>query len=162
MPLNTILLSLCCKVDFIWTCAVQLVIAQSLQFSQISKKPAIEFRQFFCYRQESLFLFNLEKKWVHRARFCGSIAEVHITCKFISNNYNVHARWKLKFTCKYRGSNRVKMELNFCDFSDSKQDRYQLWKASFHVCEELKNYTHTAYVMHILKTARKITADRNF
>lgn len=47
MPLNTILLSLCCKVDFIWTCAVQLVIAQSLQFSQISKKPAIEFRQFF-------------------------------------------------------------------------------------------------------------------
>ena len=113
MPLNTILLSLCCKVDFIWTCAVQLVIAQSLQFSQISKKPAIEFRQFFCYRQESLFLFNLEKKWVHRARFCGSIAEVHITCKFISNNYNVHAKWKLKFTCKYRGSNRVKMELNW-------------------------------------------------
>ena len=28
--------------------------------------------------------------------------------------------------------------------------------------EELKNYTHAAYVMHILKTARKITADRNF
>lgn len=113
MPLNTILLSLCSKVDFIWTCAAQLVIAQSLQFSQISKTPAIEFCQFFSYRQESLFLFNLEKKWVHRARFCGSIAEVHITCKFISNNYNVHARWKLKFTCKYRGSNRVKMELNW-------------------------------------------------
>ena len=61
MPLNTILLSLCSKVDFIWTCAVQLVIAQSIQFSQISKKPAIEFCQFFSYRQESLFLFNLEK-----------------------------------------------------------------------------------------------------
>lgn len=111
MPLNTILLSLCSKVDFIWTCAVQLVIAQSLQFSQISKKPAREFRQFFSYRQESLFLFNLEKKWVHRARYCGSIAEVHLTCKIISNN--VHARWKLKFTCKYRGSKTVKMELNW-------------------------------------------------
>lgn len=47
MPLNAILLSLCSKVDFIWTCAAQLVIAQSLQFSQISKKPAIEFCQFF-------------------------------------------------------------------------------------------------------------------
>ena len=111
MPLNTILLSLCSKVDFIWTCAVQLVITQSLQFSQISKKPAREFRQFFSYRQESLFLFNLEKKWVHRARYCGSIAEVHLTCKFISNN--VHARWKLKFTCKYQGSKTVKMELNW-------------------------------------------------
>ena len=109
MPLNTILLSLCCKVDFIWTCAVQLVIAQSSNFQKTGHRiPSI-----FCYRQESLFLFNLEKKWVHRARFCGSIAEVHITCKFISNNYNVHARWKLKFTWKYRGSNRVKMELNW-------------------------------------------------
>ena len=111
MPLNTFLLSLCSKVDFIWTCAGQLVIAQSIQFSQISKKPAIEFCQFFSYRQELLFLFNLEKQWVHRARYCSSIAEVHITCKFIS--INVHARWKLKFTCKYRGNNTVKMELNW-------------------------------------------------
>ena len=33
MPLNTFVLSLCSKVDLICTCAVQLVIAQSLQFS---------------------------------------------------------------------------------------------------------------------------------
>lgn len=62
MPLNTILLSLCSKVDLIWTCAVQLVIAQSLQFSQISKKPAIEFCQFFFLSTGVTVLIQSRKK----------------------------------------------------------------------------------------------------
>ena len=35
------------KVDLIWTCAIRLVIAQSIQFSKIAKKLNIDLCQFF-------------------------------------------------------------------------------------------------------------------
>ena len=47
MPFYALVFTLRFKVDLIWTRAIRLVIAQSVQFSKIAKKLNIDLCQFF-------------------------------------------------------------------------------------------------------------------
>ena len=58
MPLNALVFTLRSKVELNWTRAIRQVIAQSVQFSKISKKQNIHLRQFFSHRKEVLSLLK--------------------------------------------------------------------------------------------------------
>ena len=58
MPFNALVFTLRSKVELNWTCAIQPVIAQSLQFSKIAKKLNIDLVQFFSHRKEALSLLK--------------------------------------------------------------------------------------------------------
>ena len=49
MPFYALSFTLHSKVDFIWTRAFRLVVAQSVQFSKIAKKWNIDLCEFFSY-----------------------------------------------------------------------------------------------------------------
>ena len=58
MPLNALVFTLRSKVEFNWTRAIRLVIAQSVQFSKIAKKLNIHLCQFFSHRKKALSLLK--------------------------------------------------------------------------------------------------------
>ena len=58
MPFNALVFTLRSKVELNWTRAIQPVIAQSVQFSKIAKKPNIDLCRFFSHRKEALSLLK--------------------------------------------------------------------------------------------------------
>ena len=58
MPLNALVFTLRSKVEFNWTRAIRLVIAQSVQFSKIAKKLNIHLGQFFSHPKGALSLLK--------------------------------------------------------------------------------------------------------
>ena len=58
MPFNALVLNLRSKVELNWARAGRLVIAQSVQFSEIAKKLNIDLRQFFSHRKKALSLLK--------------------------------------------------------------------------------------------------------
>ena len=56
MPFNALVFSLRSKVDLIWMHAIQLVKAESVQFSKNAKKLNTDLCQFFSLWKEALFL----------------------------------------------------------------------------------------------------------
>ena len=58
IPFNAHVFTLRYKVELNWTRAIRQVIAQSVQFSKISKKLNIHLRQFFSHRKEVLSLLK--------------------------------------------------------------------------------------------------------
>ena len=58
MPFNALVFTLRSKVELNWTCAIRHVIAQSVQFSKITKKLNIDVCQFFSHRKEALSLLK--------------------------------------------------------------------------------------------------------
>ena len=58
MPLNALVFTLRSKVELNWTRAFRPVIAQSVQFSKITKKLNIDLCQFFSHRKEALSLLK--------------------------------------------------------------------------------------------------------
>ena len=58
MPFNALVFTLRSKVELNSTRAIRHVIAQSVQFSKIAKKPNIDLCQFFSHRKEALSLLK--------------------------------------------------------------------------------------------------------
>ena len=58
MPFNALVLTLRSKVELNWTRAFRPVMAQSVQFSKITKKLNIDLCQFFSHRKEALSLLK--------------------------------------------------------------------------------------------------------
>ena len=58
MPFNALVFNLRSKVELNWTRAIRPVIAQSVQFSKISKKLNVGLCQFFSHRKEALSLLK--------------------------------------------------------------------------------------------------------
>ena len=58
MPFNALVFNLRSKVELNWTRAIRPVIAQSVQFSKITKKLNIDLCQFFSHRKEALYLLK--------------------------------------------------------------------------------------------------------
>ena len=58
MPFNAVVLTLCSKVDLIWTRTIRPVIVQSVQFSKIAKKLNIDLCQFFSHLKEAMFVLK--------------------------------------------------------------------------------------------------------
>ena len=54
IPFNVPVFNLRSKVELNWTRAIRPVIAQSVQFSKISKRLNIDFCQFFSHRKEAM------------------------------------------------------------------------------------------------------------
>ena len=58
MPFNALVFNLRSKVELNWTRAIRPVIAQSVQFSKISKKLTLDLCHFFSHRKETLSLLK--------------------------------------------------------------------------------------------------------
>ena len=58
MPFNALAFTVRSKIELNWTRAIRPVIAQSVQFSKIAKKPNIDLCQFFSHRKETLSLLK--------------------------------------------------------------------------------------------------------
>ena len=61
MPLNTLVFNIRSKAELNWTRAIRPVIAQSVQFSEIAKKPNIDLCQFFFSSKGSTVIIKIMK-----------------------------------------------------------------------------------------------------